>query len=131
VVREHPLQKQICDVLRLELAPAGKVSAHGVVWWSVDHANYAGEVPGIRLDRGIVAGLPDTFLLWLGRAYMIEIKAADGLLSLPQRSVCAAVLAGGGQVGVARDAAEAVACLDQWHIPRSRRTTLATDRLPF
>ena len=41
-VAEHPLQRQIADALRLELAPPGKVSCDGVVWWSIDHASYAG-----------------------------------------------------------------------------------------
>jgi hypothetical protein len=35
----HPLQRQIADALRLEIAPRGKVSRDGVVWWSVDHAS--------------------------------------------------------------------------------------------
>jgi hypothetical protein len=39
-VAEHPLQCQIADALRLEIAPPGKVSRDGVVWWSVDHAAY-------------------------------------------------------------------------------------------
>jgi hypothetical protein len=121
VVPEHPLQKQIADVLRIELAPAGKVSPDGVVWWSVDHANYAGEVPGIRVNRGIIAGIPDLFLLWLGAAFMIEIKTGVGELSQPQRAVCAAVLAAGGHVAVARDADEALACLDRWGVPRAGR----------
>jgi hypothetical protein len=55
-VAEHPLQKQIADALRLEIAPPGKMSRDGVVWWSVDHASYAGAAPGARPGRGIVAG---------------------------------------------------------------------------
>jgi hypothetical protein len=39
-VPEHPLQRQIADALRLEIAPSGKVSRNGVVWWSVDHGSY-------------------------------------------------------------------------------------------
>jgi hypothetical protein len=125
VVREHPIQSQIARVLTIELAPAGKVSAAGVVWFSIDHANYAGEVPGVRLGRGIIAGILDTFVLWRGLAHMIEIKAADGELSDAQRSVAAAVLASGGRVGVARDATETLACLDQWQIPRKHRVRIA------
>ena len=49
-----------------------------------------------------------------------EIKAEAGVLSHAQRSVAAAVLAAGGHVGVARDAEEALACLDAWGIPRAR-----------
>ena len=121
VVREHPIQKRITDVLRLELAPPGKVSPAGVVWWSIDHANYAGEVPGVRIGRGIIAGILDMFVLHVGRAHMIEIKAEDGRLNDAQRSVAAAVLAAGGRVGVVRDENETLACLDRWQIPRARR----------
>ena len=124
VVREHPLQKTICDVLRLEIAPAGKVSGWGVCWWCVDHANYGGEVPGIRLDRGIIAGIPDLFLLWRGRAYFVEIKATDGGLSAPQQAVMSAILAGGGHAGVACSDLDVLRLLDAWHIPRSGRTNL-------
>ncbi len=122
VVPEHAIQKQIADVLRLEIAPAGKVSRDGVVWWSIDHANYAGEVPGIRIGRGIVAGLSDTFILHLGRAYFVEIKTPVGQMSDAQCSVAAAVLAAGGRVAVVRDVAEIIAVLDAWGIPRARRT---------
>ena len=123
VVPEHSLQRQICDVLRMEIAPPGKVSKAGVVWWSVDMAAYSGEVPGIRIGRGIIAGVPDVFVLHAGRSYMIEIKtdADDARLSDAQRSVCAAVLASGGRVGVVRDAGETLHCLDAWQIPRARR----------
>ena len=31
---EHPLQRQIADALRLEIAPPGQLSRDGVVWWS-------------------------------------------------------------------------------------------------
>ena len=90
---EHPLQRQIADALRLEIAPLGKVSRDGVVWWSVDHAAYAGTAPGARVGRGIIAGVPDLFVLFRGIAHMIEIKAAAGELSDPQQSVMSAVLA--------------------------------------
>lgn len=121
VVREHPLQAQIAKVLTVEIAPPGKVSRFGVVWFAIDHANYAGEVPGVRIGRGIIAGIPDTFVLFRGRSHMIEVKADDGELSDAQRSVLAAALASGGRVGVARDWTEALACLDEWQIPRNRR----------
>jgi hypothetical protein len=88
-------------------------------------ANYAGAVPGIRISRGICAGVPDIFLLHLGMSYMLEIKTAIGELSQPQRSVCAAVLASGGRVGVVRDADETIRTLDGWGIPRSHRVRAA------
>jgi hypothetical protein len=85
VVPEHPLQRQIADALRLEIAPPGKVSRDGVVWWSVDHASYAGTAPGARVGRGIVAGVPDLFVLFRGIAHMVEIKTPAGELSDPQK----------------------------------------------
>jgi hypothetical protein len=124
VVPEHALQRQICDVLRLEIAPPGKVSKYGVVWWAVDHANYAGEVPGIRIGRGIVAGLTDLFVLHRGRAHFPEIKTPAGELSDAQKSVAAAVLAAGGKVAVVRDAADLLVALDEWGIPRAHRVPL-------
>jgi VRR-NUC domain len=120
-VPEHPLQKQIADVLRVEIAPPGKVSKHGVVWWSIDHANYAGEVPGIRVGRGIIAGIPDLFLAWRGLAHLIEIKTDDGEVTDTQQAVITAAAVSGMRVGVARDAIEVLICIDQWGIPRARR----------
>jgi hypothetical protein len=125
VVAEHPLQAQIARVLTLEIAPAGKVSKHGVTWYSVDHANYAGEVPGIRLGRGIVAGILDTFILFQGGAHFIELKTADGHLSEHQKAVATAVLVAGGRVGVATTAEQVLACLDAWSIPRNNRIKVA------
>lgn len=121
VVREHPLQKQIADTLRIEIAPPGKVSRHGVVWWCVDHANYAGEVPGVRIGRGIIAGIPDLLIIHLGAAFVIEIKTEDGTVSDAQQGVLTAVLAARGRVAVARDAIEVIGILDYWKIPRARR----------
>src|ERR1700751_5264122 len=98
IVREHPRQAEIARVLTIEIAPAGKVSRDGVVWFAIDHANYAGEVPGVRIGRGIIPGIPDLFLLHRGRAFVIEIKTEDGALSDPQQSVLAALFAGGNSI---------------------------------
>jgi hypothetical protein len=125
VVREHPIQKQIADTLRLEIAPPGKVSKAGVCWFSIDHANYAGEVPGIRIGRGIIAGIADTIVLYRGRAHWLEVKADDGELSVAQQAVIAAVQIAGARVGVVRDATEALRCIDEWQIPRNRRVQVA------
>ena len=124
-VAEHPLQRQIADTLRLEIAAPGKVSRHGVVWWSVDHAAYAGSAPGARVARGMVTSVPDLFVLHRGIAHMVEIKTPAGELSDPQQSVMAAVLASGGGVGVVRDADEMLGLLDAWGIPRARHLRIA------
>ena len=46
------------------------------------------------------------FWLPVGRAHFIELKTEVGVLSDAQQSVCSAVLAAGGRVGVARLAEE-------------------------
>jgi hypothetical protein len=125
-VAEHPIQQQIASVLSIELAPPGKVSKAGVCWWAIDHANYAGEVPGVRIGRGIIAGVPDLFVLHMGYAHLIEVKAEDGELSDAQRSVMAAVMAGRGKVAVARNAWDVLDILDNWNIPRAKRVVVGT-----
>jgi hypothetical protein len=121
VVREHPRQRDIARVLTTEIAPAGKVSRDGVCWFSIDHANYGGEIPGVRIGRGIVAGVPDTFVLYRGRSHYIEIKADDGQLTDAQQSVVAALLVSGSHIAVARDWLEVLSCLDEWKIPRKHK----------
>src|SRR6516165_6088239 len=93
-VAEHPLQRQIADALRLEIAPPGKVSGHGVVWWSVDHAAYAGTAPAARVGRGIVAGICSKRLLMAAITLRYVHPASRH---------------------------RHVACLDAWGIPRARR----------
>ena len=90
----------------------------------VDHASYSGTAPGARVGRGIVAGVPDLFVLHRGIAHMVEIKTPAGELSDPQQLVMSAVLASGGRVGVVRDAEEMLGLLDAWGIPRARRLVL-------
>jgi hypothetical protein len=126
--REHPMQTRVAGVLRLELAPAGKVSGWGVVWYAIDHAHYGGEVPGIRIGRGIVAGVPDLFILWRGRGYFIELKAKDGIVSAPQQAVMSAILAGGGHVGIACSEWDVLRLVDAWHIPRAGRVHMPAVR---
>lgn len=125
VTPEHSLQKQVCDTLRLEIAPAGKLSRDGVTWYAVDHANYAGEVPGIRVGRGIVAGVPDLFVLWGGHGHFIELKTEAGALSDAQQAVATALLLAGGKVGVASTVEQVLLLLDAWQVPRARRVRIA------
>jgi len=124
VVREHPIQAQVTKLLTIEIAPPGKVSKHGVCWFAVDHANYAGEVPGVRVGRGIIAGLADLWFIYRGLVHCIELKAIDGELTLAQQSVAIAITIAGARVGIATRAEDVLACVDEWRIPRHRRTTL-------
>lgn len=117
---EHPRQVDIRKALTTAIAPPGRLSFEGVMWFAMDIADYGGSVPGTRIGRGIIAGLPDTWVLWLGRYYLIEIKTDTGELSHWQQAIAAAVLGSGGRVAVARDWIEVLRCLDQWQVPHKR-----------
>jgi len=124
---EHAEQRTVTGVMRLEVGPEAKVSEHGVTWFCIDHANNHGEVPGIRVGRGIPPGIFDMVLLYQGRAFWIELKSRDGALSDPQRSMAATLLLSGCRIGVARDVEEVLACMDAWQIPRRHRVKLARE----
>jgi hypothetical protein len=112
-------------MLRLEIGREGHPSEHGVTWFSIDMANSHDAVPGIRMARGIPAGVPDVIVLYQGRALWIELKSRDGVLSDPQRSMAATLLLSGCRIGVACDSDDVLRCLDEWQIPRRRRVRVA------
>ena len=124
VVKEHNLQEQIAHLLAIEIAPAGQASCWGVLWFSIDHANAAG-LPALRTRRGIVAGVPDVFVQHNGRSHWIELKTAVGRVSASQRDMAAQLITAGSPVAVARDGNDVLRLLDQWGVPRHRRTTLS------
>ena len=120
-IPEHSIQRTMTKVLTIEIAPAGKLSKFGALWFSVDHANYAGEVPGIRLGRGIVAGIPDVFILYRGKCYLIELKSEDGSLTEEQKATLAAARLAGVEVACCTTMDQILQTLDVWQIPRNRR----------
>ena len=122
---EHATQAAICRVLAIEIAAPGRLSRDGVCWFCIDIADFAG-VPGTRVARGVIAGVPDLMALYQGRTFFIEIKRErTGALSGPQQWLLPVLAAAGSHIGVARDAAETLALLDSWGIPRAHRTTFA------
>jgi hypothetical protein len=123
VIREAVLQRQIAETFSIELAPPGRISSHGVTWWSVDMAAYAGVAPGLRTARGCIAGVPDMIVLHLERAHFIELKSQslNGFLSRSQQDVATAILLSGARFGVARSLEEAITLLDRWEIPRAHK----------
>lgn len=122
---EHGVQAAICRLLAIEICAPGRLSPRGVTWWCVDIADFAG-VPGTRLARGVIAGIPDLFVLFQGRAFFIEIKRPEsGSLSGPQQWLLPVLAAAGSRIGVVRDGREVLQLLDEWEIPRARRTTFA------
>ena len=125
VVREHDIQRAVAKLLRAVIGPEARISPEGVTWFSIDHANNHGEVPGIRVGRGIPPGIFDMLLLWQGRAFWIELKTAAGLVSDPQRSMAATLLQSGCRIGLARDVDEVLVLLAAWQIPHKRTRVAA------
>jgi len=95
---EHGIQRRIAGVLRIEIGAEAKISEHGVTWFCIDHANHHGEVPGIRVGRGIPPGIFDMLVLYQGRAFWIELKSRNGTVSDPQRSMAATLLLSGCRI---------------------------------
>lgn len=119
--REAALHRQIADVFRLEIAAPGRRSSHGVIWFSVDLAAYAGDVPGIRTGRGCIAGIPDIFVLHGPLVHLMEVKSEDGRLSDAQQDFAANAIVSGIPFTVVCSAIEALAALDHWKVPRAHR----------
>lgn len=124
-VREHAEQRAMTKVLTMEIARAGHVSPQGVVWFSLDQSNSHDAVPGIRVGRGICAGVPDVIFLYQGKSYWLELKSRDGCLSDPQRSMAATLLLSGCRIGVATDVDGVLRALDEWGVPRKRMFKVA------
>lgn len=127
-IPEAALHQQIAAALTREIAPPRRVSPQGVVWWSVDIANYGGTTPGLRTSRGVVAGVADMQVLYRGVGHFIELKAQDGHLSDAQCEFGAAVMLAGAHFGVARSVEEVLGLLDCWEIPRQRRLLIAEEK---
>ena len=121
VPREHQFQARLTTVLALELAPPGHLSRHGVCWFAIDHANFAGVAPGARIGKGIIAGLSDLMFLYRGNAYVIELKRPDGVLSEAQKKLLPVIRMAGVQVAVCCTDEQVLRTLDTWEIPRGRR----------
>jgi hypothetical protein len=87
-----PDRDALADAVARATRQERQSSRAGVVWYSIDHANYPGEVPGIRIGRGIRRTLASA---------TISVRCSAGIRF--------------------RDAFECLACLDEWQIPRSGR----------
>jgi hypothetical protein len=120
---EHAVQAVLCRLLAVEIAPPGRLSAAGVCWICIDHAQI---IPRSMQDRGVIPGVPDMLIMFRGKHFWIEIKR-DGpmaLLSLEQQALIPVLIGAGDRVGLVRNAEELLALLDGWGIPRANRTTL-------
>jgi len=120
---EHATQRAICRTLGYEIAPPGRISADGVCWLAIDHAQI---VPRSMQDRGVIPGIPDVLILWRGAHFWIEIKryGPAAVLSPEQQALIPHLIGAGDKVGLVRDVGETLLLLDAWSIPRRRRVTV-------
>lgn len=119
------MQEALARILRLEIAAPRYVSDQAVMWYAIDHASYHGEVPGARMARGIVAGLPDVWFHWRGNCGVIELKARDGHATEPQCQCLSALRIAGTLTAICNDNWQVLQVLDAWGVPRAHRTRVA------
>lgn len=71
--------------------------------------------------EGVVAGVPDICIVWRGRVFFIEMKAARGTLRRHQKEMIARLEAAGATCAVARGLDAAIAQLEAWGLLTSQR----------
>jgi hypothetical protein len=72
---------------------------------------------GIAKTCGVKAGVPDILIVYRGRAYFIELKAAKGTESAAQKATAALLSDAGARRAVARSIENVAWALEVWGIP--------------
>lgn len=97
--REEDLHRAVADFAALACPKGGEVA------FTTFPAGGGGKVRGAILKAmGLRAGWPDTQLMWRGRAFFVELKTKDGVLSQAQKDCIADLARAGCPCGVARSA---------------------------
>jgi hypothetical protein len=100
------------------IAPAGKRSKHGVLWFSVETRGKRSLAEGARNKaRGCIAGVPDIDIYHQGRAFKIELKAPKGTSTDTQVRLHHELVQCGVPVLVARELDMIMSALTEWGIP--------------
>lgn len=88
------------------------------VFWTTFPAGGGGRARGGMLKSiGLQAGVPDVLLVYCGRTYFIELKAASGRLSAAQKACHPRIWEAGAPVGIAKTIDEVRELLAGWAIP--------------
>ena len=88
-MKERDLHKAVAQFLAVALPKD--------VVWTTFPAGGGGKVRGAQLKaRGLMAGWPDVQIIYRGKFYGVELKAANGRLSPEQRACAEAIRAAGG-----------------------------------
>jgi hypothetical protein len=108
---EHELQREVSHALRIMLPREAFLTA-------IDHANKASGKFGARLQgRGAVSGLPDLWIIWRGRSYLIELKRKGGRVSDTQQLCHELLRRAEARIAVCHSLDEALDALRGWGIP--------------
>jgi hypothetical protein len=84
----------------------------------VDHADKRAAITGAILKaRGAVPGLPDLWLVYQGRLYLIELKRRGGQVSEVQELCHLALRRAGAPVAVCHSTPEVTEALRGWGVP--------------
>ena len=116
VDHEGPIHRQILKELHAILPRAAFV-------FHVPNGGARNAIVGAKLKAlGTVAGIPDLCIVYLGRAFFLEIKAPRGTLDKPQVAVFELLQQAGAHVALVRSSDEARDVARRWGITREVRT---------
>ena len=119
--KEDKLHEQVAKLLTAIIAKPGVASADHVLWYSVEtRARRSMREGAANKKRGCIRGVPDIDVYFGGRAYKIELKAPDGVLSDDQRELHLQLEMAGVSSSVARSIEDVLRSLAFWRIPHRR-----------
>jgi hypothetical protein len=105
---EQAIQREVFRHLRTRAAP-------GVFAFHVPMGGYRKPIEAaIMKGIGVVAGVPDVFIVHAGRCFTLELKAEGGRASDKQLACIAALREAGAFTCIAEGLDRALACLEAW-----------------
>jgi hypothetical protein len=111
---EQAIQREVFRHLRTRAAP-------GVFAFHVPMGGYRKPIEAaIMKGIGVVAGVPDVFIVHAGRCFVLELKAEGGRASDKQLACITALREAGAFTCIAEGLDRALACLEAWGILRGR-----------
>jgi hypothetical protein len=107
---EQAIQRSVFEHLRARGAP-------GVFAFAVPNGGYRTAVEAAILKgTGVVAGVPDVFIVHNGHCFALELKTGGGRASDKQLACIAALREAGAFTCIAEGLDRALACLEAWGI---------------
>jgi hypothetical protein len=115
---EDILHVAVKKLLTLIIAPPGIASSDRVVWYSLEIRGKRTTGEGARnKSRGCIKGVPDIDIYYMGRAYKIELKAQETVVTKNQRELHHNLLLAEIRVAICRSLQDVVETLNRWRIP--------------